>query len=78
NGAEILLPQDELVDKEHEIARLTKEQKRLESEIKRVEGKLANKGFIAKAPESVVEEERKKGETYKEMLETILESLKKL
>ena len=76
--AEILLPLDELVDKEKEIERLTKEKTKLEGEIKRVEGKLSNKGFTDKAPAAVVEEERQKGEKYKAMLETVLESLKKM
>ncbi len=76
--AEILLPLDELVDKEKEIERLTKEKTRLEGEIKRVEGKLSNKGFTDKAPASVVEEERQKGEKYKAMLEKVLESLAKM
>ncbi|MBO5955878.1 MAG: valine--tRNA ligase, partial [Clostridia bacterium] len=70
--AEILLPLDELVDKEKEIERLTKEKAKLEGEIKRVEGKLSNKGFTDKAPASVVEEERQKGEKYKAMLERVL------
>lgn len=77
-GAEILLPLDELVDKEKELDRLSKEQKRLESEIKRVEGKLSNKGFTEKAPAKVVEEERQKGEKYKEMLAVVLDSIEKL
>ncbi len=77
-GGEVLLPLDELVDKEKELARLTKEKARLEGEIKRVEGKLNNKGFTDKAPAAVVEEERSKGEKYKAMLETVLESLAKL
>ena len=77
-GAELLLPLDELVDKEKETARLNKEKTRLENEIKRVEGKLNNKGFTEKAPAAVVEEERKKGEKYKAMLETVMESLAKL
>ena len=76
--AEILLPLDELVDKEKEIERLTKEKAKLEGEIKRVEGKLSNKGFTDKAPASVVEEERQKGEKYKAMLEKVLESLSKM
>ncbi len=76
--AEILLPLDELVDKEKEIERLTKEKTKLEGEIKRVEGKLSNKGFTDKAPASVVEEERQKGEKYKAMLEKVLESLAKM
>ena len=74
--AEIFIPFDELVDKEKEIERLSKEKARLEGEIKRVEGKLGNKGFVDKAPQSVVEEEKKKGEMYKEMLEKVIESLK--
>lgn len=77
-GAEILMPLDELVDRAKEIERLEKEKKRLESEIKRVESKLNNKGFTEKAPASVVEEERLKGEKYSEMLKTVIESLEKL
>ena len=76
--AEVFLPLDELVDKEKEIERLTKEKVKLEGEIKRVEGKLSNKGFTDKAPASVVEEERLKGEKYKDMLEKVIESLEKL
>ncbi len=76
--AEIFLPLDELVDKEKEIERLSKEKAKLESEIKRVEGKLSNKGFTDKAPAAVVEEERLKGEKYREMLEKVIESINKL
>ncbi len=78
-GAEVAVKLDDLVDKEAEIERLTKEKKKLESEVERVEKKLANKGFTDKAPAHLVEEERAKGEKYKEMLETVvarLESLK--
>ena len=70
-GGDILVPLDELVDKAAEIERLLKEQKRLEGEVARVENKLANQKFVAKAPVNVVEEERAKGEKYKEMLETV-------
>ena len=77
-AGELLIPMDELVDKEKELERLEKEKKRLESEINRVDGKLSNKGFIEKAPASVVEEERKKGENYKAMLTTVLDSIEKL
>lgn len=75
DGAEIYLPLDELVNKREELARLAKEKKQLEGEIKRVEGKLSNQGFIAKAPEKVVEEERAKGKKYQEMLEKVLASI---
>ncbi len=77
-GAELFIPLDELVDKEKELARLNDEKKRLEAEIKRVEGKLNNPGFVAKAPEKVVNEEKEKGEKYKQMLQKVIESIKKL
>ena len=76
DGAQIYMPMGELVDTEKEIARLTEEKKKLLGEIKRVEGKLSNEGFVAKAPASVVEEEKAKGEKYKQMLEKVEESLK--
>ena len=65
----------ELVDKDKELERLNAEKKKLEGEIKRVEGKLSNPGFMAKAPEKLVNEERAKGEKYKEMLVKVLESI---
>ena len=79
DGAEIAVKLDDLVDRDAEIERLTKEKARLESEVARVEKKLANKGFTDKAPAHLVEEERAKGEKYGEMLRTVtarLESLK--
>ena len=77
-GAEVFIPLDELVDKEKELERLTAEKQKLEAEIKRVEGKLSNESFVAKAPQKVVDEEREKGEKYKAMLEKVLESLENL
>ena len=76
DGAQIYMPMGELVDTEKEIARLNDEKKRLLAEIKRVEGKLSNEGFVAKAPAHVVEEEKAKGEKYKQMLQNVEESLK--
>jgi valyl-tRNA synthetase len=75
-SAEVYLPLDELVDKSKELERLNAEKKKLEGEIKRVEGKLNNSGFVSKAPQKVVDEEKAKGEKYKEMLEKVLESIK--
>lgn len=74
-GAQIAIPMDELVNREEEIARLEKEKERLQQEIRRVEGKLSNEGFLKKAPEKVVAEEKAKGEKYKEMLKMVEESL---
>lgn len=76
--AEIYLPMNELVDKDKELARLNAEKKKLESEIKRVEGKLNNAGFVSKAPQKVVDEERAKGEKYKSMLDKVIENIKSM
>ena len=44
----------------------------------RVEKKLANQGFVAKAPQKLVEEEKAKGEKYREMLATVIARLDSL
>ncbi len=77
-GATVYIPLDDLVDREKEVERLTKEQATLVSEIKRAEGKLNNAGFVDKAPEKVVNEEREKLAKYKDMLAKVEESLAKL
>ena len=62
------------------IARLEKEIEKIESEIQRLDKKLNNQGFLAKAPQDVVEKERAKRAEYinnQEALQTRLESLKK-
>ena len=78
NGAKIFIPLDELVDFEKEKERLTKEKAKLESEIKRVNGKLSNQGFLAKAPESLVNEEKAKKEKFEEMMKSVLERLENI
>ncbi|MTI65122.1 MAG: valine--tRNA ligase [Firmicutes bacterium] len=75
---EIYLPLEELVDIEKEIERLEKERKRLEGELKRVNGKLSNEGFVNKAPEHIVKEEKDKKEKYQDMMDKVLERLKGL
>jgi valyl-tRNA synthetase len=70
-GAEILLPLAGLIDIEQELARLHKELKTLDAEVTRVQKKLANQGFIAKAPAAVVEEERKKEQDYVQKREKV-------
>lgn len=57
---EVLVPMAGLIDKDAELTRLDKEIGRLEGEVKRVGGKLANQGFVAKAPAEVLEKERAK------------------
>ena len=63
------------VDKEKELERLYKEKEKLEGEIKRVEGKLNNQGFVAKAPQKVIDEEKEKGIKYRDMLGKVLQSI---
>jgi len=77
-GATIYIPLDDLVDREKELERLEKEKSTLVSEIKRAEGKLGNPGFVDKAPEKVVNEEREKLAKYKDMLSKVEQSLAKL
>ncbi len=57
---EVLVPMAGLIDKDKEIARLTKEIEKLDKEVSRISNKLNNEGFMAKAPAAVVEKEREK------------------
>ncbi|ALP90107.1 MULTISPECIES: valine--tRNA ligase [Clostridium] len=70
-GGELFMPLLDLVDKEKELDRLNKEVKKLEGEIERIDKKLGNQGFVAKAPESVVNAEKEKRVKYVEMLEAV-------
>ncbi len=74
----IYIPMGDLVDMEAEKQRLMGEEKRLLGEIERIEKKLSNQGFVAKAPAAVVEKERSKGKKYEEMLSAVRESLANL
>lgn len=77
---ELFIPLDNLVDYKEEAERLSKEKQRLEKEVARVKGKLSNQGFLSKAPEAIVEEEKAKGIKYEELLIKVdkqLEDVKK-
>lgn len=71
DGAQIVLPLVGLINVFDEIKRLEKEKEKLIAEVERVAKKLANKGFVDKAPEKVIEAERAKGESYKEQLQAV-------
>ncbi|KQO01333.1 valine--tRNA ligase [Paenibacillus sp. Leaf72] len=63
-GAELYFPLAGLIDISQEIARLEKELATLNGEVTRIEKKLGNEGFVAKAPAKVIEEERSKMKDY--------------
>ena len=77
-GANIYMPFAELVDIAQEIERLGKEKTRLEGEIKRASGMLANERFISKAPKEKVDEEKQKLVKYEQMLSEVTKQLEKL
>jgi len=72
---ELYIPFEELVDVEEERKRLLEEKKKIESEIERASKMLANPGFVNKAPESKIQEEKDKLTKYQEMLKNIEERL---
>ena len=78
DSATIFLPLADIIDTEKEMARLTAEEKKLIGEIERIEKKLSNEGFVAKAPAAVVEGEKVKMAKYRENLEGVLAALAKL
>ena len=77
-GATVYLPLEDLVDFEQERERLKKEEERLNSEIKRAQGMLANERFTSKAPADKVQAERDKLEKYTKMLEQVKERIDSL
>ncbi|GAC1036495.1 valine--tRNA ligase [Pseudomonas sp. No.117] len=75
---EVLVPMAGLIDKDAELARLDKEIARLDGEVKRVGGKLANEGFVAKAPAEVLEKERAKLAEAEQALAKLVEQREKI
>jgi valyl-tRNA synthetase len=69
---EILVPLEGLIDRDAELARLDKETEKLRAEVARIEKKLANAAFVAKAPEAVVAKERDKLQGQKAALQKLL------
>ncbi len=76
--ATIYIPLAELIDVEKEKARLEKELKTAEDELKRLNGKLSNEGFVSKAPAAVVAAEREKQAKTADKIEMIKAELAKL
>jgi len=78
DAATIYIPLADMIDFEKEKARLTKELEKTEGEIKRLAGKLSNEGFLAKAPEAVVAQEKEKLAKYEATKQSLVNELAKL
>ena len=74
-GMEIYLELKGLIDTVKEKERIEKAKKGLEKEIARTSGKLNNQGFIAKAPEDVIEKEREKLKEFEEKMNSLNERI---
>lgn len=78
SAASIYLPLSDIIDIEKEKEKLACDLKKTEGEIARLEGKLSNEGFLAKAPQNVVDGEKEKLAKYREKLDGIKQALAKL
>ncbi len=74
----MFIPLGELVDVEKEKARLEKEREKILADIARIDGKLNNPGFVSKAPEKVVNDERAKREVLARQLANVEDVYSKL
>jgi valyl-tRNA synthetase len=77
-GAELILPLAGLIDINQELARLEKELQSLHAEVERIEKKLSNEGFVAKAPAKVIEEEKAKLSDYTDKRDKVIGRLAEL
>ena len=70
----VSIPMGELIDREKELARLTKEKEACEKEVAIFEKKLANEQFVSRAPEAVVEAERQKAQKTRDLIAQLEQS----
>jgi len=74
----LLIPMAGLINKQAELARLTKEMDKLHKEVERGEIKLANPSYVERAPADVVEKERQRVSDMRSALEKLEEQRKKI
>jgi valyl-tRNA synthetase len=77
-GSVAALPLEGVVDLAAEVARLKKEQGKAQGEIKKIDAKLGNAEFVARAPEEIIEENRERRESEAARLTKIEEALARL
>ncbi len=75
DSARLFIPMNELVDKDKELARLEKEKTKVQKDIDFLGGKLSNEGFLAKAPEKLIEAEKAKLARAEEKMAKIVQSM---
>lgn len=73
--AKIYIPMGDLVDFEAERKRLLKEREAAEKKLSQINGKLSNPGFLAKAPQNVIDNQKADAEKLTEKIKMIDESL---
>ena len=71
HAARVLMPLAELVDFEKELVRIAKEKANAEKQLAGIENKLSNQGFIAKAPEAVVNGAREDAAKLRALIEKL-------
>jgi valyl-tRNA synthetase len=77
-ATEVYLPLDDLINLDEERVRLAKEVAKMADEIARVQKKLSNSDFVAKAKEEVIQKERDKALQFEEKIRTLRSSLEKI
>ncbi|MCK2056217.1 valine--tRNA ligase [Methylobacterium sp. 37f] len=77
-GSVAALPLEGIVDLGAEVARLKKEAAKATAEIAKIESKLGNADFLARAPDEVVDEQRERRDGEAARLEKITEALTRL
>ena len=75
SGIAVYLPLKGLIDVEKEIARMNKELAGMENELTRINGKLSNEGFLAKAPATVLEQQKTRRTELLEKMAAIREQM---
>ena len=73
--AKLYIPMGQLVDKEKELARISKELESARKFLASLEGKLSNEKFVSRAPEAVVNAEREKAQKHRELIARLEQSL---
>lgn len=78
SDATMYLPLKELIDFEAEKKRLSKELEQTQKKLDQTNKKLSNQGFLSKAPEKVIEEQKKNQASLTEKINQLNSELKKL